>query len=758
MEPRIILLFLFFLCFKYSETKIVSDSLDLGTVDFIQENFQRISVDDALDEIRKTNKSESDSKKLLNNLINIVERYVYLDIIKKPPQPKENYFNTVDLVEKLKNVNSEERPLYDLYRDINLIISECQDNHFTFVYNKEIAYGYKLNQLFFVSPIEYEITKNGVYGKPSYLYTVFDEDIINQIKEKEGTKISKINNLDPLEYIQKINKGFLQCKSPQAQFVLNMDKMVSFSLSEYQFEKGELNDITILYEDSFNLKYNFTIGFAKKTNKQFFNYFEHFKPIPGSYLTIPDIAKSFMKKNNLFMETNAQIKWDKEITNKNGKAIKCKIDSNKGMNVIYQESFSFDDSIEVVNILIKCFNNFYKNDYPIVIIENMNGGGSTFICDYLIALVNLNKPLTEYSSFRNNDDVKKYIGATQAYRTLDTCEVKKADYFFDNLETDDYGVDEHGQKIKHYRSQIFSATSTNRTLIEMFKKSIKSKIKKPHEIIIFTDGYSFSAASDFIKTTYLAGGAIIVGYNGNPNFETFDSSQNPASVINTGNYKTVDSVSQTIEDLGFSLYYTYKEYFDINYEGNPQIPLEFQIHEIDERFEFYKKYSDDYYNDFLEEAHYIFEKYKTECNPKNKRLLLITDECVFDNSMMHGGYECGSDGKWSKTCVPSYCDNGYIYDSKTNTCIEDICLIKKDTDTDNTDDTDNIKTNSKEAIGLFVSSMVFFGLFLISLVLYIIACCNGWDKANYLFFIMIPFLILGIILVMVATLKFHFSA
>ena len=191
----------------------------------------------------------------------------------------------------------------------------------------------------------------------------------------------------------------------------------------------------------------------------------------------------------------------------------------------------------------------------------------------------------------------------------------------------------------------------------------------------------------------------MVGYNGNPNFETFDSSQNPASVINTGNYKTVDSISQTIEDLGFSLYYTFKEYFDINYEGNPQIPLEFQIHEIDERFGFYKKYSDDYYNDFLEEAHYIFEKYKTKCNPKNKRLLLITDECVFDNRMMHGGYECGSDGKWSKTCVPSYCDNGYIYDSKTNTCIEDICLIK------DTDNTDNKKTNSKEAISLFVSSM-----------------------------------------------------
>ena len=104
--------------------------------------------------------------------------------------------------------------------------------------------------------------------------------------------------------------------------------------------------------------------------------------------------------------------------------------------------------------------------------------------------------------------------------------------------------------------------------IENFKESLTSKIKKPQEIIIFTDGYSFSATSDFIKTTYLAGGAIIVGYNGNPNFETFDSSQNPASVTTTEKYKTTDSISKAIEDLNFTLRYTYKEYFDMNYEGN----------------------------------------------------------------------------------------------------------------------------------------------------------------------------------------------
>ena len=756
MELKIIRLFcVLIFCFNYSLPKAAVDSLDLGILDFIKENFQSADVDYTIEEIRKTKISSSNSRQLVDNLINIVERYVYLDIMKKPPQPKENYFNTVDLVEKLKHVNIAERPVYDLLRDINLIISQCQDGHFSIHYNKEILNGYKLNQMFFASPIEYEITKNAIYCNPSPLYSLFDEDLINQIKQKVGRKIMKINDLDPLDFIQKINKGFQQYKSPQAQFVSNANDMLQFDLSAYQFEKGELNDITILFDDSTDLKYNYTMGFAKKTNKQFFNYFaEHFKTNLESHRTIPDIAKSFLKKNSLFKEVNEQIKWDKEITNKDGQSIKCKIDSNGRINVIYQETFLFDNVNQAINTLMECFSNFYSkgNDYPIAIIENMNGGGDTLLCDYFIALVNLNKPLTEYSSFRNNADVKTYIGANQIYRTLDTCDEKTGDYFFDKYETYDYGIDIHGQKIKHSRSQIFSATATNRTFIEEFKNLLTGKIRKPHEIIIFTDGFSFSATSDFIKTTYLAGGAIIVGYNGNPKFEKFDSSQNPASVTSTDYLKAFDSVSKAIEDLGFSLRFTYKEYFDINYESKPQIPLEFQIHEIDERFEFYEKYSDNEYENFLLWANYTFLKYKFECNPKNKKLLFITNECVFDDKKMHGGYECGSNGYWSKTCIPSYCDNGYVYDSKTNKCIEDICLIKEK---NNADETEKGKS-------IFIASMVFFGLALLIIIVYVIFCCECCDckceEKNYLCIAMLIFLVIGIILVMVATLKYKYPS
>lgn len=63
------------------------------------------------------------------------------------------------------------------------------------------------------------------------------------------------------------------------------------------------------------------------------------------------------------------------------------------------------------------------------------------------------------------------------------------------------------------------------------KKAGKSK--RPTDIIIYTDGFSFSATSMFIKGFQNTGGAIIVGYNGNPKLsdDLFDASQSPTNVI-----------------------------------------------------------------------------------------------------------------------------------------------------------------------------------------------------------------------------------
>ena len=141
-----------------------------------------------------------------------------------------------------------------------------------------------------------------------------------------------------------------------------------------------------------------------------------------------------------------------------------------------------------------------------------------------------------------------------------------------------------------------------------------------------------------------------------------------------------DNLSLEIESLGFSLSYTIQETFgELDYKYKKNIPLEYQINKIDERVHIYNGYDDSKYQDFIYEAKKIFKKYETQCNPKNKNLLLINDICYFLGPHLHGGFPCDDDGFWNKKiCVPSYCDVGYIYDKIENKCIKDDCFKKEE--------------------------------------------------------------------------------
>ena len=102
--------------------------------------------------------------------------------------------------------------------------------------------------------------------------------------------------------------------------------------------------------------------------------------------------------------------------------------------------------------------------------------------------------------------------------------------------------------------------------------------------------------------------------------------------------------------------------------------MEFEITNIDERVELYNKYDDSRYQEFVDEAKKIFQKYnEINCNPDNKNIILLSDKCKFSDNITHGGFECGEDGKWSDKCIPSYCDMGYYYDIVQKKCIVDPC-------------------------------------------------------------------------------------
>ena len=440
-------------------------------------------------------------------------------------------------------------------------------------------------------------------------------------------------------------------------------------------------------------------------------------------INIYDFSKNYLIKKGELKDID-NIIWDKNI--ENGK-FKCTVDNKNEVNVIVQSSF--DLNIELTKKTIsECFSLFDNNNYPIIIIENFNKGGYGIISQYLSSHVNLNIPYFNYMSYRYNDDVKINVASKFKSREIETCKLKYGNYFFNDYKNDYYG------KIQHKRTIISNDIEIYRIDIFDIREKMKN-IRKPTDIIIFTDGFSFSATSFFIKSTQLLGGAIIVGYGGNPQFESFDSSQSPSAVINTDDMN--DELSKEIQKLNFVLYYTFKEYFsDIDYPNVLNIPLEYKINLIDERIHFYDQYYDDYYDYFINEGLKIYDKYKTQCNKYNKKLILNSNECTFEKKELHGGYECGDNWIWNYSkCVPSYCDNGFIFDEKNNDCIKDICIdVEK-------------KSRFFKILGI-----VFIIIGIISLIVFICLCYDaGYGKGAIVvsFVIAVIFIIAGIVLIII---------
>ena len=118
--------------------------------------------------------------------------------------------------------------------------------------------------------------------------------------------------------------------------------------------------------------------------------------------------------------------------------------------------------------------------------------------------------------------------------------------------------------------------------------------------------------------------------------------------------------------------------------------------------------TDSDYSLYIEKALKILKKYETQCNPKNKKLVKVTNECdhIFENKYTHGGYECGDDGYWSTKCVASYCDLGYIFDYSQGKCIIDYCsdLNKEEEniEEENIEEENNEGNNKKQMILIIV--------------------------------------------------------
>ena len=651
-----------------------------------------INGQDPYDKLINEKVSEDYCNQVISNMTAILdEGYVYLDFLKSPKQPEgyDDYIPKVDLISELNAIDKKDRTFYDFYRDIENVLEKTRDGHFN-MYARVSPNNFFLNASYFCIPFTYSLIEtknengevNGAFLsiEPSQACNDgYDQTTLDKIKDLKGKKIISINDLDPYEYFEVISKKARAIHSPQARFIYIRRTISQLSAQYYPLKKEELK-LSIKFEgvdDNLNLDYRFVA--RKNLDDEFQKFYadeekkhlKHKMPFPP----LDEIELKYKIKKGILKEkiNDGQDIWDLKS---NGGNIKCKVDKENELNVLYQNSFSPEDFDDYEKVMYECFSKFYSNDYKLIIIEDQNGGGYSELCIPCTQYVRPKVLKPEVTSMRSSQLIYKNFFINDENLNPETCfPYTEKDNILDGIK-DQYSEDVFHQRTKNVESfNIFEKKIMELKRREYFDTG---KVKKPTEIIVFTDGYSFSCTSVFIKGLQVHGAAILVGYNSRPDLveKKYDASQSN-SAVETFPYS---EYIQNLDKLGYFCRLTFSEEFDPNDKGTPKTPMEFLIYPVDEVSNIFLEYEDDKYDRFVNASKKIFEKYNNlengECNPNNKFLNYETSDC--DSKLgierAHGGYICGADGKWDKNnCIATYCDKGYILNDERNKCIEDPC-------------------------------------------------------------------------------------
>ena len=497
--------------------------------------------------------------------------------------------------------------------------------------------------------------------------------------------------MDPFDYIQTFSK-FQTTKNIHSQFTLTINQVVS----KFQLALSPLNYYDFVYNDyefenNIYLRIDSSITFPNLNDVGFNNFYDNYikskqKEIQTNIFEFPsfeEVKEKYLiykgiKKDIKFKIQQEKIKWNITLFNKDDKTqfLKCRVDEENKVNVVVQTSFDLETRLGILK-LIQCAKLFHSNNYPIIIIESLNGGGDVYLYIAMHQLFQIRTVARSYFSYRMTNITKKFK-ADLEYYTTEAKECRRISSFSELNEVTDY-YNYNGENVEHKRSEAMDILPIYyRELLRQFREEYKDNknLKKPTDIIIFTDAYSFSATSGLIKGFQNTGGAIIVGYFGNPKINGIDLFDGSQSFSQVEEIEKLD-IYKKLKDLGFIILgVTTGETFDDSVYGPNPIPREYSFDPVDYRVDIYSKYSDDIYQDFINQGKIIHEKFnkKNYCNPKNEKLLFHTDNCIISGKEhAHGGYKCNSDkSEWNtEDCQPYYCDMGYYYNHYEKKCLEE---------------------------------------------------------------------------------------
>ncbi|EKE40828.1 hypothetical protein ENUP19_0057G0075 [Entamoeba nuttalli] len=605
------------------------------------------------------------------------EAYVYHDILKNPPQPKgyETYHYTVDIDQRMSEIEEVDQPFYPFYRKLNKLLFDLHDLHMYFGLESSKDYCYWIDLIGIVLPFTVSIKQtHEVLFSPLTEILMYDLKLPSEIIKNREVPVSSVDGVPVLDWIRNYSNTFSGLKSPHARFTYTRQTIGLFLIGDNPLTKEEIDHV-------FEIEY--TNGVKVNCSYQIINFGPENQEDTNKALKVRQVKERIDKKrrNRAFnvqpilpsdlglTHSKKDVLYDYELKDN----IACKVITinSTTVNVLVIQSFAPQEYQlqSYVDVYKNCIESFDENNGPISVILPMNGGGYVDLEAFIEKTLAPSIDVNQIGDIRISDPSLRSLslGYDELLNDVNSCQLiysnlTTREEFYASSITVKYG------NVEHVKTQTGIIQSAVTDLY--FKKNPRN----PTDIIVMTDAFCYSACSLLAKGMKERGNAILVGYLGDPEGEKelYDVGQSPSVVVSPETIFTEQQLSD-MDSVSLTMQISFAETYLHDYSYNQTIPREFIIEPVDEL-----QFLDSYNNRielFASAALSLYNKYQTDCNPSNDRLVKRSQDCDSKITIehAHGGYKCGVDGKWSDECVATYCDNGYFFDFYNKKCVIDVC-------------------------------------------------------------------------------------
>jgi len=594
--------------------------------------------------------------------------YPSVDIAKNPPENMRTFFKPVDFVQDLETLKTTLRAsegiTSQVFRPLSRFIGQFYDGHFNMNFVDTDDADNLFANVVYAFPFEWVpvLTDDGmkVYLSENDLTSVLGSDFLNTIKDKKTglIPVKTIDGINAFEYFRGFHNETSAMKSLQAIIyssrMKGMGSLLPAKLLTQPLDDDEFGTHEIVFTDDSKLDFSFI--FAKKSLD----------------------TRTWTTRDDLNIDWNSVLKRRNEIRDDQCKNVYVTCETTPVFNVLAVPTFmpmgSTPEQIEAeascfLVQLMTCTDSFDQNDLPILISLLGNGGGSELLSrimsfllfpDYDIRLVKAIRK-TDQSQVLKNQIVSNVAQLSTSTKTCQTITDATFDSFLKDTVTDDLG-----NGVKHERSNKFVVQFPIASQELKEEAAITKHPRKPTDVVIVTDGTCASVCSMFINTVLDFGQAIVAGvgtpYDGNTRFT---ASQIAANTV-TSLTDIFPDLAEDCEKFGIQTGVAIIEHYPVSKDLDEVIPYEYTLNEINGYLG--DVYTFPYITDentmmaIAQNAYALTTISATQCDPRNKRLFFVTDQCSSnDKNAVKSGYACGANGEWdTNDCRIALCKPGYI--------------------------------------------------------------------------------------------------